>query len=191
MIRRLAGGAGLVFLTSCQSAPPPSFSFARELDKAEAEFDPLGGREARVASQLDIFSTILEAAGLPKPHKKERGASAVTEITWEGQELRGPAMKVAVRKGPLKYVATFEGDVNDPEFVSRLVREALYDLSLDRGEKNDVFAQRDQKDVESFRTQVRSFLKDVRSRRASGSAGAIALDEKMREKLRALGYLDP
>jgi len=156
------------------------------------------GRVATVVSQLHIFPTILEAASLTTPHDRKglaavvgsssNSESALSEITWEGNELRGPAMKVAVRKGPLKYVATFEGDVNDPEFVSRLVREELYDLSQDRAEKNDLFGQRD---VESFRSEVRSFLKDVQSRRAGGSSGAIALDEQMREKLRALGYLDP
>ena len=97
-------------------------------------------------------------------------------------------MKVAVRRGPLKYVATFEGEVNDPEFVSRLVKEELYDISQDRGEKNDLLGQRD---AEALRSEVRTFLKDVRSRRASAGGGTIALDEEMRERLRALGYLDP
>lgn len=157
------------------------------------------GRAARLASQLHIFPTFLEAAALPTPHQRrglaltkgpEEG-SALTEITWEGNERRGAAMKVAIRKGALKYVATFQGDVNDPEFVSRLVKEELYDLSQDRAEKSDLIAQRGQRDVESFRSEVRSFLKDVRSRRADAGAGAIALDEQTREKLRALGYLDP
>jgi arylsulfatase A-like enzyme len=154
------------------------------------------GRVGEVVDQLDIFPTFLEAAALPTSHEREglleaRGASALTEITWEGNERRGAAMKIAVRKGPLKYVATFEGELDDPEFVSRLVKEELYDLSEDSGEKNDIIAQRGRRDVEALRSEVRSFLKDVRSRRAGGSSGAIALDEEMREKLRALGYLDP
>jgi hypothetical protein len=114
--------------------------------------------------------------------------SALTEITWEGNERRGAAMKIAVRRGALKYVATFQGDVNDPEFVSRLVIEELYVLIRDRGERTDLIAK---EDVEPFRSEVRSFLKDVRSRRAAGSPGAIALDEEMRHRLRALGYLAP
>jgi arylsulfatase A-like enzyme len=154
------------------------------------------GRESRIASQLDIFPTILEAASLPTPHERKgltsaEGASVLTEITWEGNERRGAAMKVAVRRGPLKYVATFEGDVSDPEFVSRLVREELYDLSEDRGEKNDIIAQRGSSDAEGLRSEVRTFLKDVRGLRAGDRAGAIVLDEKMRDRLRALGYLDP
>jgi arylsulfatase A-like enzyme len=154
------------------------------------------GRESRVASQLDIFPTILEAASLPTPHERKgltsaEGASAFTEITWEGNERRGAAMKVAVRKGPLKYVATFEGDVSDPEFVSRLVKEELYDLSEDRGETNDIIAQRGRRDVQALRSEVRTFLKDVRGLRAGDRAGAIVLDEEMRDRLRALGYLDP
>jgi len=153
------------------------------------------GRVGEVVDQLDIFPTFLAAAALPTPHERQGllepgGARALTEITWEGNERRGAAMKVAVRKGPLKYVATFEGEVDDPDFVSRLVKEELYDLSEDRGEENDVITQRGRRDVDSFRSEVRSFLKVVRSRRAGGSSGAIALDEEMREKLRALGYLD-
>ncbi len=48
-------------------------------------------------------------------------------------------MKIAIRRGPLKYVATFEGDIADPEFVSRLVREEAHDRSQDPGETNDLF----------------------------------------------------
>jgi arylsulfatase A-like enzyme len=154
------------------------------------------GRESRIASQLDIFPIILEAASLPTPHERKgltsaEGASVLTEITWEGNERRGAAMKVAVRRGPLKYVATFEGDVSDPEFVSRLVKEELYDLSEDRGEKNDIIAQRGSSDAEGLRSEVRAFLKDVRGLRAGDGAGAIVLDEEMRDRLRALGYLEP
>jgi arylsulfatase len=151
------------------------------------------GREGRLVSQLDIFPTILEAAALATPHERkgllnQEPSKAMTEITWEGNESKGAAMKVAVREGPLKYVATFQGQVSDPEFVSRLVREELYDRSLDPGEMKDLTGQRD---VESFRSDVRRFLEEVRARRASDSSRAIVLDEKMRERLRALGYLDP
>ncbi len=146
------------------------------------------GRESRVADQLHIFPTILRAAGLETAHERTEDATALTEITWEGNESKGPAMKVAIRKGPLKYVATFEGEIGDPEFVSRLVREELYDRSQDPGETNDLFGK---KDAEPFRSEARRFLEEVRSRRGSDPARAIVLDEKMRERLRALGYLDP
>jgi len=151
------------------------------------------GREDRLVDQLHLFPTILEAASLPVPHQRQGlgtavEATAITEITWEGNDRRGPAMKVAIRKGPLKYVATFEGEVGDPEFVSRLVKEELYDRSQDRGETNDLFGQRD---VEPFRREVRAFLEEVRSRRAADPARAIVLDDEMRDRLRALGYLDP
>jgi hypothetical protein len=75
-----------------------------------------------------------------------------------------------------------------PKDMSELLKKVL---SEDRGEKNDIIAQRGRRNVEALRSEVRSFLKDVRGRRAGGSSGAIALDEEMREKLRALGYLDP
>ncbi len=113
---------------------------------------------------------------------------AKTEITWEGSEAKGAAMKIAIRRGPLKYVATFEGDVSDPEFVSRLVREELYDRSQDPGETNDLFGKRD---AASFQSDTRRFLEEVRARRASDPSRAIVLDEEMRDRLRSLGYLDP
>ncbi len=151
------------------------------------------GRESRVVDQLHLFPTILDAASLETPHSRRGLASggeteAITEITWEGKEGKGPAMKIAIRKGALKYVATFEGDVADPEFVSRLVREELYDRSLDPGERSDLFGERD---AAAFRSDARAFLEEVRTRRASDPSRAIVLDEEMRDRLRALGYLDP
>ena len=97
-------------------------------------------------------------------------------------------MKIAIRKGPLKYVATFQGDVSDPDFVSRLVREELYDRSRDPGETNDLFGK---KEAASFQSEARRFLEEVRARRSTDPARAIVLDEETRERLRALGYLDP
>jgi arylsulfatase A-like enzyme len=151
------------------------------------------GRRSDVVDQLHIFPTILEAAFLPSPLERKGLArpgpsDALTEITWEGNESKGAAMKVAIRKGPFKYVATFEGDVSDPDFVSRLVREELYDRSQDPGETNDLFGKRA---ADPFRSEAREFLQKVRSRRAGDPSRAIVIDEKMRERLRALGYLDP
>jgi arylsulfatase A-like enzyme len=151
------------------------------------------GRESRLVDQLHIFPTILEAASLQTPHPRKGLATpqevqALTEITWEGDESKGAAMTIAIRKGPLKYVATFTGDVSDPKFVSRLVREELYDLSQDPGETNDLFGERD---TTAFQTDARQFLEEVRSRRSTDPARAIVLDEETRERLRALGYLDP
>jgi arylsulfatase A-like enzyme len=151
------------------------------------------GRESRVVDQLHLFPTILEAASLATPQTRKGLAApeeidAVTEITWEGNEDRGAAMKIAIRKGPLKYVATFQGDVSDPDFVSRLVREELYDRSRDPGETNDLFGK---KEAASFQSEARRFLEEVRARRSTDPARAIVLDEETRERLRALGYLDP
>jgi arylsulfatase A-like enzyme len=156
-------------------------------------FNSRRGREGRVVDQLHLFPTILEAASLETPHLRRGLATpeevqAVTEITWEGDQGKGPAMKIAMRKGPLKYVATFEGAVSDPEFVSRLVREELYDRSEDPGETNDLFGKRD---AGAFQADTRRFLEEVRARRSSDPARAIVLDEETRERLRALGYLDP
>ncbi len=151
------------------------------------------GRESRVVDQLHLFPTILAAASLETPHPRRGLASgeeaeALTEITWEGNEGKGPAMKIAIRKGSLKYVATFEGGVADPEFVSRLVREEIYDRSHDPGETKNLLGERD---TASFRSDARAFLEEVRTRRASDPSRAIVLDEEMRDRLRALGYLDP
>ncbi|HJS73211.1 MAG TPA: sulfatase-like hydrolase/transferase, partial [Vicinamibacteria bacterium] len=155
------------------------------------------GRESRVVDQLHLFPTILEAASLETPLARKglaaaEEAEALTEITWEGNETRGAAMKIAIRKGPLKYVATFEGDVSDPKFVSRLVREELYDRSRDPGETNDLYGKTAAASSRSgFQSDARRFLEEVRARRSSDPARAIVLDEETRERLRALGYLDP
>jgi arylsulfatase A-like enzyme len=152
------------------------------------------GRETRVVDQLHLFPTILEAASLPSPHARKSLSTAeevspITEITWEGREGSGRAMKVAVRRGPLKYVATFKGEKGARDFVSERMKEELYDLAQDPGETKDILGGTD---AGAFRSRVRAFLEEVRSRRGAGEAAdAIVLDEETRDRLRALGYLDP
>jgi hypothetical protein len=69
------------------------------------------------------------------------------------------------------------------------MKEELYDLARDPGETKDILAGTD---AGAFRSRVRAFLEEVRTRRGAGeAAGAIVLDEEMRDRLRALGYLDP
>jgi arylsulfatase A-like enzyme len=152
------------------------------------------GRETRVVDQLHVFPTILEAASLPSPHGRKSLSTSeeiapITEITWEGRGGSGAAMTVAVRRGSLKYIATFKGEKGTPDFLSHLVREELFDLGRDPGEKNDVLAGTD---AGVFRSRVRAFLDEVRILRGAGhGADTIVLDEETRDRLRSLGYLDP
>jgi len=158
-----------------------------------------GSRRSELVSQLGIFPTLLEAGGHAAPFAHpgllslaEGSApypeSALTEITWEPNEIRGAFVKLAATRGDLKYVATFAGDLDDEKFVSRLVEEELYDLSADPGERQNLLPGGAAK-IGSLRGQVRDYLETVRQRRTEGGGGRILLDEALEEKLRALGYV--
>ena len=111
----------------------------------------------------------------------------MSEITWEANEVRGPFVKLAATEGHLKYVATFAGELDDEQFVSRLVKEELFDLSSDSGEHENLLPYHDDQ-IGGLRSHVRGYLELVQQRRAGG-AGERIVDDELAEKLRALGYV--
>lgn len=157
------------------------------------------GRVAELVSQLGIFPTFLEVLGLDSPFEHAgllslaRGEASfpeqvMTEITWEANDTRGPFVKLAVTETELKYIATFAGDLDDDEFVSRLVKEELYDLAEDPGEQVNLLP--DEADrIGKLRHQVRDYLDVVRASRERGGGERIVVDDELAEKLRALGYV--
>jgi arylsulfatase A-like enzyme len=161
---------------------------------------PLRKRVTELVSQLNVFPTFLEQLGLPSPYVQAglsslaRGRAAfpqrtLTEITWEPTPKRGAFVKVAVSEARYKYAATFAGEKDDQDFVSRLTREELYDLSLDPGETTNLLPGAEGS-VASLRGEARKFLERVRRhRRKQGEP--VVLDEQTRERLRSLGYVQP
>ena len=156
-------------------------------------------RVVELVSQLGIFPTFLHAIGRETPfdhpslvalsegdaHFPKR---TMSEITWEAKETTGPLMKLAVTEGYLKYVATLAGEIGGEMFVSELVREELYDLSTDPGEKDNLLPAR-ASDVGDMRSDVRDFLAVVQKRRSANPGEPVTIDKELEEKLRALGYV--
>jgi len=166
-----------------------------------------GGRFSDLVSQLSIFPTLLEQAGLDSPYteyppldryviQSERSAGGkapqtrvMSEITWEPNPTRGTAMKVAMIEGDLKYIVTMRGEAGDERFVSEVVQEELYDLSSDPDEKTNLLPE-SARNLGNLRAEARQFIDQARALRASRRGQEIVLDEELEEQLRALGYIN-
>ena len=156
------------------------------------------GRSAELFSQVDIFATLVEAAGLELPVTEEgflvRRSLASTgklsrrllsEMTWRSPD--GTFMKVSFRNETLKYVATLSGPMGDDLGVSELSREELYDLKSDPEERENLLPS-DESRAHPFRAELRAFLDAAKAARSLRSGEAVELDETTLEKLRSLGY---
>lgn len=110
---------------------------------------PKGTVTKSVSASMDLFSTVLDYAGLPLP-EKTRGMSLRADLESGGAkpvaertlffELKG---KVAVRRGNWKLV----GDLSGKENMG-IAGIALFDLAADPGETTDLA----EKNPEVFRT---------------------------------------
>jgi len=149
-------------------------------------------------SLVDLLPTILESAGLPpprtqgksltryrQPSEPSKEEATISEVIWWSPEPAGK--KVSIRSRNLKYIATFQGETNDDLTIGKMVREELYDLTVDPEEKNNLETSGP---MEAFRKQLHAHLEEARRfRNDQETGGAVVIDETVRERLRALGYL--
>jgi arylsulfatase A-like enzyme len=164
---------------------------------------PRGRHPRRVSSpvsQIDVFPTILEAAGLASPETgalslsnhaavapADRGIlSELTSPLGRLQGCRQPPIEggecVAVRLGRLKLIASLvarEGELH-------LMARELYDIGTDPKERQDLSDQEPEA-VQRMMAIARSFLTLARNQRASGEP--VDLDEETMDALRSLGYV--
>jgi len=159
------------------------------------------GRVVAQVSQIDIFPSILEAAGvMPPPTEavslsryadanglEADGRQAISEVTWRSPQAT--AMKISFRTEASKFIATLSGPVGDDLAVSELREEELYDLSNDPNEQINLLPQASG-DVETYHRQMRSFLDTARAVRSTRQGQEVELDEELIERLRSLGYVD-
>lgn len=155
-----------------------------------------------VVSQLDIFPTILEAAGLEPPHgwatslrRYVDGGSppphsrrVIAEFISHSAE-DGAAMQIAFRDRDYKYMASFRAARIEELFSGDVVKEELYDLGSDPGETRNLLLE--SADPRPYREALRAYLREPRERLLSPSGEAIVLDESVLEELKALGYVEP
>ncbi len=143
-------------------------------------------------SSIDVAPTILDALGLRVPEGFE-GRSLLPRLAGGEplparpvfSQIRRFNRKWAVRTGAHKLVYTADTGTNafgvpvEPGFE-------LYDLAADPGERVDVFEA--SPDAEALERALRSFMASA-SKRPVPAAEPLSAQE--RQRLRALGYLEP
>ena len=160
---------------------------------------PTGTVESLV-SQLNIFPTLLEEAGLVPPYdyvslarflgeSPAPSKNALSEITWDAKEGQGAAMKIAVKDNRLKYILTLSGEAEDELFVSEVVNEELYDLIEDPGEQKNLLPETTT-DIGPLRRDARLLLEKAQALQTKRRGQEVVLDEELLERLKALGYIN-
>jgi arylsulfatase A-like enzyme len=153
-------------------------------------------RVSHLASQVDIFATILEFAAIPSPHARATSLEAlagtdrkyvVSEFLATPDPAKPPHKKVAFRSESEKYIVTFRtGD--DDLTVAEIGSEELYDLAKDPGELQNLFPP-SADETARLRGVLRTYLEQSRAQRGRSLGEAVDEDELLRERLRSLGYL--
>jgi len=153
-----------------------------------------GGRFSQPVSLVDLAPTVLEVWGIPIPTSFQgrsllpllRGGHLAT-VPLFAEVKPNPRLKdsitvdrVAVREGPLKYIADVEPGESIPPHI---LREQVFDLSKDPHEHSPLD---DPEALERGRRRVVAYLSRVRAR--SRGSDAEATDE-LEKALRALGYI--
>jgi arylsulfatase A-like enzyme len=158
-----------------------------------------------VVSQMDIFPTIQDTAGMdplegwavnlrryvdstspPPPDRK-----VIAEFTSYSDDA-GAEMQIALRSLEYKYIARFRSPSEKGLFSGNVLEEELYDLSNDRHEAVNLLADSDHSDRGSdpFRDVLRAYMADVRRCRPNLQGEAVTVDEALLEELRKLGYIE-
>jgi choline-sulfatase len=150
-----------------------------------------GGPTGRVpipVQHVDLFQTLLEAAGVEAPRGTEgvsllrlaraagRPGAAGERPIFSYLHLDGRP-RAALREGRSKLIVALDGE--------RLIRPRLYDLEADPGEAKNL-AKRDPERVARMEAVIRGYLAKERH----GLRGApVEMDDELRRRLEALGYM--
>jgi arylsulfatase A-like enzyme len=157
------------------------------------------GRSKVPVHEVDLFSTILEAAGITPPPNEGRNLSglldpeqAETRVLWSeaGWASAGRYFRIlSARNDEHKYIVSMEDDESKGWPPVSLSGEELYRWRVDAGERDDL-SETDHEELDAFRKQLRAYLEQAAAtRRGTTPEETIELDETTLEQLRALGYL--
>ena len=159
------------------------------------------GRVESLVSQVDLFATILGRAGIAPPHARARdlepyadGARdidarrvAISEFTSNPAPGKRATKHVSLRTRDTKYIGTFRTG-EDELSVEEIARDELYDLVRDPDEMHNIILQAPQH-REAYRRNLGAYLDEARIYRSWKEGEAITENESIRDRLRALGYL--
>ena len=154
--------------------------------------------EDDVVSQTDIFPTFLEAAGYPHEAPWARSLLDEREGREEGWALAelvvtpaqgGAVLHVALRRGSLKYSASFRAASLEELFAGSPADEALYDLAADPGERHNLLPEAES-EARALRETLQSYLDAANARRAESTEEDMSLEPELLRKLESLGYIE-
>lgn len=151
-----------------------------------------------VVSQMDIFPTLLEAAGARRESPWARslfgdrggGGTGWTLSEFLATPQRGGAtLELALRRGNFKYLASYRAGSIEEVYASGPVEEAFYDLDADPDESRNLLHDGEPMLVDARET-LRDYLQVAREHRAGSTEEDVSLDPELRRKLESLGYLE-
>ncbi len=164
---------------------------------------PGAGNSNRIGaptSHMDLFPTILKAAGIDPPPSKGQD---LRELAGSTETPRNPRLIIseggwrtedvshsffAFRAEPLKYLAHLERSFGEAWSAARIVSEELYDLHHDPQERFDLKNER-RADLDAFRESLRAYLIEVDEVGTRQKSEEILMDKSVEDRLRRLGYI--
>lgn len=96
-------------------------------------------------------------------------------------------MKVAIRRGDWKYIATFSTESNDRFAIEEMILEELFYLETDPGEQENRLPS---EEAQPLRHELYSFLEQAKTFQSTHRVGSpVMMDGDVEERLRKLGYI--